>query len=158
MKTKQEAADYLGVTVRSIEAYAAKGKLTPAKAKGTRGDIAVYDEQELEKLKTEREQIIYIERPKPDALATDGVGSTALAKRKDLTDFIRLIETARAAQPTITDLAAKPLLTRAEAQRYTGLSRELLRKAVKTGKLKEILLGRAYRIKTEDLNAYIKKL
>jgi excisionase family DNA binding protein len=58
----------------------------------------------------------------------------------------------------ISDLAAKPLLTRAEAQRYTGLSRDLLREAVISGKVKEVKLGRAYRIKRTHLDAYIESL
>jgi excisionase family DNA binding protein len=55
----------------------------------------------------------------------------------------------------ISDLAAKPLLTRAEAQRYTGLSRELLREAIRSGKVKEIKLGHAYRMKRAELDSYV---
>ena len=55
----------------------------------------------------------------------------------------------------ISDLAAKPLLTRAEAQRYTGLSRKLLREAVTSGKVKEIKLGHAYRLKRVELDSYV---
>lgn len=58
----------------------------------------------------------------------------------------------------ISDLAAKPLLTRAEAQRYTGMSRELLHEAVTSGKVKEVKLGRAYRMKKAELDNYIKRL
>jgi excisionase family DNA binding protein len=54
----------------------------------------------------------------------------------------------------ISDLAAKPLLTRAEAQRYTGLSRELLREAVTSGKVSEVKLGHAYRMKRAELDSY----
>ena len=58
----------------------------------------------------------------------------------------------------ISDLAAKPLLTRAEAQRYTGLSRELLREAVTSGKVSERKLGHAYRMKRAELDSYIAAL
>jgi excisionase family DNA binding protein len=61
-------------------------------------------------------------------------------------------------EPTINELAAKPLLTRAEAQRYTGLSRELLHKAVTSGKVKELRLGRAYRMKRAELDNYVATL
>jgi excisionase family DNA binding protein len=61
-------------------------------------------------------------------------------------------------EPPIADLAAKPLLTRAEAQRYTGMSRELLHEAVESGMVKEVKLGRAYRMKRVELDAYIKQL
>jgi len=62
------------------------------------------------------------------------------------------------AETPISDLAAKPLLTRAEAQRYTGMSRELLHEAVTSGKVKEVKLGRAYRMKKAELDNYIKRL
>jgi excisionase family DNA binding protein len=61
-------------------------------------------------------------------------------------------------QPTISELAAKPLLTRAEAQRYTGLSRELLREAVTSGKVSERKLGHAYRMKRAELDSYVATL
>jgi excisionase family DNA binding protein len=156
--TKQQVADHLGVTIRSVEAYASKGKLTPAKAKGTRGDITVYDEKEVEALKQEREQIQYVPRPET-ALATAGsTGQAGIAKRRDLADFIKLIESARAAAPSFSDLAAKPLLKLEEAQTLTGLSRQTLREAIETGKLKAKVIGRAWRIKRTDLDDYLKKL
>jgi excisionase family DNA binding protein len=58
----------------------------------------------------------------------------------------------------ISDLAAKPLLTRAEAQRYTGLSRQLLREAVTSGKVGEVKLGHAYRMKRAELDSYVETL
>jgi len=61
-------------------------------------------------------------------------------------------------QPTINELAAKPLLTRAEAQRYTGLSRQLLREAVTSGKVSEVKLGYAYRMKRAELDSYVAAL
>jgi excisionase family DNA binding protein len=158
MMTKKEAADFLGVTIRSIEGYAAKGKLHPAKAKGERGDISVYDEDELKKLKAEREQVVYVERPdmaqQSDALTT--TARTAVTRRAELADLFRLFESAR--QPTIADIAAKTLLKLDEAQKLTGLSREILRAAIKAGKLKAKLIGRAWRIKKTDLDNYIQKL
>jgi excisionase family DNA binding protein len=55
----------------------------------------------------------------------------------------------------ISDLAAKPLLTRAEARRYTGLSQQLLREAVTSGKVSEHKLGHAYRLKRAELDNYV---
>jgi excisionase family DNA binding protein len=158
MMTKKEAADFLGVTIRSIEGYAAKGKLHPAKAKGERGDISVYDDDELKRLKAEREQVVYVERPdaaqQTEALTT--IARTAVTRRTELADLLRLFENAR--QPTIADLAAKPLLKIEEAQKLTGLSRQTLREAIDKGRLKAKLIGRAYRVKQTDLAEYIKKL
>jgi excisionase family DNA binding protein len=50
------------------------------------------------------------------------------------------------------------LLTLAEAQTLTGLARGVLREAIDRGKLKAKIIGRAWRIKRDDLNAFIKKL
>jgi excisionase family DNA binding protein len=158
MLTKQEAADFLGVTIRSIEAYAAKGKLTTAKAKGQRGDITVYDEKEVEALKREREQIQYVPRPETALAAPDPAGQNGIVKRRDVAEFIALIESARAATPSLSDLAVKPLLKLQEAQMLTGLSRQTLREAIDNGRLKTKLVGRAYRIKRIDLDEFIKKL
>ncbi len=158
MLTKQKAAEFLGVTIRSIEAYAAKGKLTPAKAKGTRGDITVYDEQELEKLKAEREQIRYVPRPETALALPASDRQNAIVKRRDVAEFIALIESARTAAPSIADLAAKPLLKLDEAQMLTGLSRQTLREGIDSGKLKAKVVGRSWRIKRDDLNLFIKKL
>ena len=55
----------------------------------------------------------------------------------------------------ISDLAAKPLLTRAEARRYTGLSQKLLREAVRSGRVSEHKLGHAYRLKRAELDNYV---
>ncbi len=154
--TKKEAAEFLGVTIRSIEAYAAKGKLSTAKAKGTRGDITVYDEAELQKLKDERGQVSFVERPsqteKPNTeyLALIPQQSSALAA------LIEAIQKTTA--PTTADAANKLLLKLDEASKLTGLSRAILREAIDSKKLKAKLIGRAWRIKRNDLDAYITRL
>lgn len=55
----------------------------------------------------------------------------------------------------ISELAAKPLLTRAEARRYTGLSQQLLREAIRSGRVSEHKLGHAYRLKRAELDNYV---
>ncbi len=158
--TKQEAADYLGVTLRSIEGYAAKGKLTAGKAKGKRGDIAVFDEDELAKLKAEREQVVYVERPEQQALQMRSSPVDVATVVEQLANAIANVQTARSSNVDVPliDLAVKHLLKVTEAQRLTGLSEETLREAIKTGALKAKKIGRAFRIKSDDLASYIKKL
>jgi excisionase family DNA binding protein len=55
-------------------------------------------------------------------------------------------------------LAEKLLLTLAEAQLLTGLSRSILRVAIDAGELKARTIGRAWRIKRADLDRYVAKL
>jgi len=55
-------------------------------------------------------------------------------------------------------LADKFLLTLAEAQVLTGLSREMLKRAVVAGELPSRLMGKAYRVKRDDLKYYVDNL
>jgi len=161
---KKEAAEYLGVSTRAIERYTAQGKLTPTYEKGRTGPAPVYDQAQLDDLKKQMDESAEatsaaVQREKPDKSDKgDKQGGLVLrsGSRADLAAFITALDKARGL--SIADIAAKPLLTRTEAQRYTGLSRELLHEAVESGKVKEIKLGRAYRIKRTDLDAYIESL
>ncbi len=56
------------------------------------------------------------------------------------------------------EAAAKLLLTLAEAQVLTGLSRSTLRAAIDDGDLKARQIGRGFKIKREELERWIKKL
>lgn len=55
-------------------------------------------------------------------------------------------------------IADKLLLTIAEAQALTGLSREFLRDAITQGELKAKVIGKGWRVKRSDLETYIDKL
>jgi excisionase family DNA binding protein len=158
---KKEAAEYLNVSTRAIERYTSQGKLTPTYEKGRTGPAPVYDQVQLDELRKQMDEAADATRPslkldKADKGDKDGALVLRSGSRADLAAFIAAIDKARG--ESITDIAAKPLLTRAEAQRYTGLSRELLREAVISGKVREIKLGRAYRLKKKELDSYIETL
>lgn len=212
-KNKKEAAAYLGISTRQLENYARGGRLSVRKEKGKTGDIAIFDDEELRRLKTELDskrgliQGAVVREPvngeaagthaNGDDLESSEVIRAFASQLSRLTpqEFIAQLAAAiltqaeqrqQAAQrqleegqgqagpgqgsqgpkkrrpdpdeTPISDLAAKPLLTRAEAQRYTGLSRELLRELVTSGKVKEVKLGRAYRMKRAELDASIQTL
>ena len=53
MLTKQEAAEFLGVTVRTLERYTQEGKIGGRYEKGKTRSVLVYDESELHAFKTE---------------------------------------------------------------------------------------------------------
>jgi excisionase family DNA binding protein len=80
--------------------------------------------------------------------------------RNDANQFLQILRQAitpktKAAGMPIAD---KPLLKLDEATALTGLSRNTLREAIETKKLKGKMIGRAFRIKRDDLDEYIKKL
>jgi DNA-binding transcriptional MerR regulator len=166
--TKQEAADFLDVTIRSIEAYAAKGKLTPARAKGKRGDITVYDEAELQKLKTARGEVVFSSLPKannspstPPSQALQTRQSVALGQM--ILDALQGLQTPgkhTSERLTVADLSHKLMLSLPEAARLSGLPVEALREAVKAGKLKVVgSAGRGFgKVKREALEAFVKRM
>ncbi len=158
---KKQAAKYLNVSTRAIERYTSKGKLTPTYEQGRTGPAPTFDAVQLDKLREEMLSPVPLlvrkndKRAKPDK--SDGT-ALVLTKKRELAEFVTAIEKARAFQPTVADLAAKPLLKLKEVQTLTGLSRDVLVEAIKAGKLKAKTIGRAWRVKRSDLDGYIKKL
>ena len=55
-------------------------------------------------------------------------------------------------------LTDKMTLTLTEAALLSGLARQHLRDAIDEGKLKGQIIGRGFKVKREDLDAYVRKL
>lgn len=208
---KKVAAAYLGLSTRQLENYARAGRVTVRKERGKTGDISVYDEDEINQLKSELDakrgvvQPAVLREPAATAeaepngnghdLESSEVVRAFASQLSQLTpqEFIAQLASAILAQAEqrqaarqleagqgqaesyngqqkpkkrkhdpdqtpISDLAAKPLLTRAEARRYTGLSQKLLREAVTSGKVSEHKLGHTYRLKRAELDNYVTAL
>jgi excisionase family DNA binding protein len=164
---KQQAAEFLGVTTRAVERYTSQGKLSVRYEKGKTRPVAVFSEDELRTLKSEIENPP-VHRPAVESLPATGSGSdssqalTTTKPEHALAEFVGFLrgafETSQRAAPSISDIAAKTLLKLDEAARLTGLSRGILREAIDAGKLKAKIVGRAWRIKRDDLDAYVRKL
>jgi excisionase family DNA binding protein len=156
---KKEAAERLKVTTRQIEHYVSKGRLTVTYIRGRTGKQSDYDESEVERLKAELEAPAY-PATALQAANSQTVGLIAPQERERFLHVLEALSKKQNAnpQPTISDLAVKPLLTLSEAQVLTGLSRNTLRDAIDTKKLKAQIIGRAWRVKRDDLDAYVRKL
>jgi excisionase family DNA binding protein len=147
---KKEAAEFLSISTRLVEKYASENRLGEVKyVRGKTGKQAEYDREAVEKLK------VMLESP-----------DTALAvKSPDARLFVAsLVEALQnrneSKQKVGRDVAVenKPLLKLDEAAALTGLSRQILRKAIDSEELKGKIIGRAYRIKRDDLDEFIKNL
>jgi excisionase family DNA binding protein len=151
---KEQAAEALGISVRSLQRLVQSEKLSVTYKRGESGkQEAIFNAEEIEKYKRERDT----ETVKP---ATVSTGDTALA-RNDANQFLDILRQAVTPQQTPVvnvSIADKPLLKLNEAAVLTGLSRDTLRTAIDTKKLKGKLIGKAFRIKRPDLDEYIKKL
>ena len=173
--SKAEAAEYLGISTRALERYTQQGKLGVKYVRATRGKQARYQEGELAALKAELETethkpVVSAQTPTTQltGLTDTPVGVSELVEKFLLPLSAHLSELTKA----VTDLqqpssaAGRPpvpveeklLLTLQEVQSLTGLSREILREAIDTGELPAKIIGRAWRVKREDLEAYIDEL
>lgn len=163
---KQEAAEFLGVSMRALERYTQQARISVRYEKGRTKPTPVYEEEDLKAFKAQLEAPIH----RPAVIAEDSANSrhslALLSETSTLPNsgaglerLLTTLESLREHPPvTVQDIAVKPLLKLDEAQRLTGLSREILREAIKTGTLIGGKLGRAYRVKRKDLDAYVQKL
>jgi excisionase family DNA binding protein len=161
--TKEDAARILSATPRTVERLASKGKLSVTYEKGATRDVPMYDEDEVKRL---------AEQPRaaaqPAVVTTAQEPSQAIATRGDNGDNVlsqavafllnqehkRLTDPA----PTVSDISHKLMLTLKEASQLAGLSRDHLRGAIESKKLKGRIIGRGFKVKREDLEQYVRKL
>jgi hypothetical protein len=166
---KKEAAEYLDINVRTLERWAKSGKVNVIYKAGTNGEIATFDQDELDQIKEEKLTV----RVKPSManITTDTSDISEivpiapggfLAPLRDLIErLVAAIENLRGGQDikvTPAMLVGKLLLTLPDAMVITGLSREILMGAIKDGALPSKIMGKAYRIKPQDLRRYLANL
>jgi excisionase family DNA binding protein len=126
-----------------------------------------FNEGELLRLKEELDEFLPQTWPtagSPDA-APETPGALVPAHLAELGErLIAALEALRpvgpAAKPSLSlaDLAHKLMLTLPEAAALSSLSRDHLRRAIKKGALKAQIIGRGWRIKRADLDAYVSAL
>jgi excisionase family DNA binding protein len=159
--TKEQAAEFLGVSVRAVQRYAAQGKLSVSYTRGERGQIAQYDEKELDGLKEQLTQPVYPQRGVVESGSHDKPGSRAIMPVMPSSLVLSSPADPRVvmeAYRRFVPIADKLTLSLADASALAGLSRDLLRTAIKSGRLKAAKRGRGWNIKRDDLDSYIKKL
>jgi excisionase family DNA binding protein len=165
MKSKQEAANYLGVSPRAIERYTQQGKLSVQYQPGKTRPVAVYDEQELKILKTDIDRELYARRPivtrEPNSDNPDQT-LARLSENSNSQAISLLIPALKALgvgnNKLSVPIADKLILDLKEAQALTHISRAELLEAIKKGKLKARKSGRGWKIKRTQLDEYIKIL
>ena len=159
---KEQAAKFLGVSVRTLQRQTAAGRISAKYVHGDRGHQAVYDRAELEKFKEELKRVTEYVRPAVTR-DTPGVASTALAPiqpnyaEKLAAALEALKEALRPAAPPVP-LSEKLMLTLAEAAQLSGLSRGFLLGKIKARKLKAQILGKGWKVKRADLETFVHKL
>lgn len=161
---KQEAADYLGCSVRAVERYVQKGKISVIYEKGKTRSVAMFDKIELESFKEQLERslikpVVESRQMSPEsqselAMHNESSGEVVGVDEVDgLSSIIELLINNQSVR-----VAEKLLLTVPEAQKMTGLSREILMDAIADGNLKAKKIGKPWRIKRSDLENFVENL
>lgn len=168
---KQEAADYLGVSIRALERYVQQGRISVTYEKGKTRPTAHFEPTELEAFKAELEQPTIKPAFESRQIATEPQSDIGKLRHHPgeiarfdevgvidkLSGIIELLIEKADSHPVVP-IADKLLLTIAEAQALTGLSREFLRDAIAAGELKAKQIGKSWRVKRSDLLEYVDKL
>jgi excisionase family DNA binding protein len=149
---KKEVSEFLGVSVRRVEQFDQNERLgAKTYVKGKTGKEAHWEKEAVERLKVE--------------LNSTDIADTSLqtTKSADARLFVAsLVEALQSRDEPrksgSVEIADKPLLKLDEAAALTGLSRQILRKAIDSEELKGKIIGRAYRIKRDDLDVFVKNL
>ena len=186
MLDKRQAAEYLGVTTRTLERHVKEGKISVRYEQAQFGEIAMFDPEELAAFKADRQtsrikptvesersvqtdrstnpqsQITRSSQPQtelynPQSESNFGLATLIAPLGVLLGNLTRSIDN-HGSRVTTTELRSKLLLTLDEAQTITGLSRDILQDAIKNGQLPSKMMGKAHRIKTQDLERYIANL
>jgi excisionase family DNA binding protein len=155
---KERAAEELGISVRTLQRMVKRGEIAVRYERGPKGDEAHFDEEDLR---------LYLERHKPALLRP---GSSALVRHDappvvtgDMTGGAMNGAAGDTAHRMVTAFEAlsvgnKLLLNLTEVRMLTGLSGQHLREAIHVGTLKGRIIGRGYKVKRADLEAYVRKL
>lgn len=154
----KEAAEYLQISVKTLERRIAAGDIAVAYVPGGTGKQRTFDRSELDRFKRAEEEktvaTTYVARPRvvtvarDAALISNGSGDAALSQLAPLA----LIE--RFTLALESNHAPKVLLTLQEAAELTGLSVNHLRKGIHAGELDGRLIGRGYKVRPADARAF----
>jgi excisionase family DNA binding protein len=144
---KKQVAELLNVSTRIVEKYASEGRLGEVTyVRGKTGKQAEYNQEAVEKLKAILES--------PDtAIATKTPDARLFVA--SLVEAITSREESRSASVRVSE---KLLLTINDCRLLTGLSEQNLRDAIHEEKLKAKIIGRGYKIKRPDLDAFVESL
>lgn len=168
--TKTEAADYLRVSIRTLQRLMTGGKVEFKTVKGESGvKVTVFEREALDRYKAAAAATL-----SHPSVSTDNeagieagrvAGSGALVLQPSLGRFSELRELAEMMRPAspapvLPDLQIKLALTIKEAAQYSGYGEGRIRAAIEAGKLKASKGGPrgAWVIKRSDLEAWVRKL
>lgn len=154
--SKQESADLLGVSTKTIQKYVSQGKLSCKYERTKTGDAMFIPESEVLSLREQQQQATHkplIEPPSLPAVINQMLPS--LGVEEQLSRFLGSIElffNQQRAKPDTITISIK------EASLLTGLTQRFINEAINRGELKVIRDGKRKRLVTEQVREWVKKL
>lgn len=173
---KEEAAKYLGLSVRALEYHVSQGNVESRTKRGSHGDYRVFEKDDLDKLKkrldARRAPTVPVVREESTASSAGDLDT--LATLPETHSLMRVLLTLAQSQNERLQLPAPPapdarpvvppqdklLLSLAEASALTGISTGKLRAFCVAGTLTAVKgkVARGWRVKRADLDSFIEKL
>lgn len=157
--TKEDAAKALNVSVRTLQRMVSKGEISVSYIRGKKGDEAVFDPQEIERVNGRKTQAQFILKGEPmTAMTPVSQHDTALVPMREsaLELFSQLLEQRN--YNADVPIADKFTLSLDEAAKLSGLSKNYLRDAIHAKKLKAKIIGRGWKINRDVLKAFATKV
>ena len=160
---KKEAAEILGIGERTLRKIAEQGKLSVKYTKGKNGKVAQFLKDEVIKLKADREQPLIKPTFDTPSNVSEDLGNLPAIVNSNFP--IQAQETMIIALQNLStsiigelNLSNKLILTISEVKNLTGFSKNIIMSEIQNGKLKAKKIGRSWRVKKLDLEAYIRDL
>ncbi len=157
----KEAAEYLGISIKTLERKIAGGEIAVAYVPGATGKQRTFDRSELDRFKdaqaAEAAATTYVARPRVAPVSSDATSPSQALQRAGNDQGMAMLDPAladalRAALASrITVPAPSLLLTIPQAAEWLGVSKYQLELAIGDGKLTAPKIGRGRRVRPEDL-------
>lgn len=163
--TKKEAAEFLEISIKSLEKYMSKERVKFTHIQGKYGKEVYFDEEEVERFKIElgdRKLAIGVNLLKlnsdtvPPSLTEEGIANSTqevISLLKEIADGL-----SKENKAIGLDINQKVLLTIDEVVGLTSLPPGAIKSAIKKGELKAVKVGRSRRVKAEDFQSWVKGL
>ncbi|RCJ20164.1 hypothetical protein A6S26_05430 [Nostoc sp. ATCC 43529] len=154
---KKQAAEFLGVSTRTIENYAKEGKISVAYISGKNGKQAQYNEGELKAFKEELEMPVhrsFVASSSSEITSAEVFGGLTTVPKDRVVELLEAISGAQ----RLALLWNKLVWSLEEAAIATGYSRFHLRQAIALGDLPAKKVGKGWKVRPQDLRDYTRRL
>lgn len=165
---KEQAAEYLGFSVKNLQRLMKEKKIQFTYIKGKNGQQAYFEQAELDRYKFDQEKqsniispsVVVENNPSTSISKPSSKGSSILINTSDLMNILEKIAQGltKQNQQVMFPINERMTLTTEEVSGISGFPLGAIKRAIKEGALKAVKVGRAKRVRREDLEVWVKGL